>query len=380
MKIIHIGPDSQFVQFLSKIFEEVAPGANHYLVTGASAAGDFRYPPCGGGTTVSVQGKQGLASLPLYVRSCDMVIAHGMGPHAAAAFIASPRNAVRVWSGWGYDYYGDDNDSSAGLLKPDTIALMSGENVIKPNPSPMRKLARQLISLGIQAAARRTDFFSAPIPSDFKIFKQRFEGFLGGYSQLNYGNVVDTFAQGLALGRGQNILLGNSASETNNHKEIFNILSRHDLKSRKVIVPLSYGSQEYRSKIIDIGKKLLGDSFVPIVDYMPLNEYSSIVASCNVVIMNHLRQQALGNIGTALYQGAHVYLDSSNPVYQFFMKKNAVVQSTQKLLSGSLPLNGLNANEVLQNRAVLESFWGQEQVRANVEALLAKVRVRSMSV
>lgn len=178
------------------------------------------------------------------------------------------------------------------------------------------------------------------------------------------------------MGHGQNILLGNSASETNNHLEMFGILSKHDLKSRKVIVPLSYGNSEYRLNIIDAGKRVLRDAFVPLVDYMPLNEYSSIMASCSVVIMNHLRQQALGNIGTALYQGAHVFLDPSNPAYQFFKEKKAVVHSTQNLLSDSLPLTGLNDEEISQNRAVLESFWGQEQVRANVKALLAKVRDR----
>ena len=172
---------------------------------------------------------------------------------------------------------------------------------------------------------------------------------------------------------GQNILLGNSASETNNHVEILGILSRHDLGSRKVIVPLSYGDHEYRSNIIEIGKRMLGNAFVPLVDYMPLHEYSSIVASCNVVIMNHLRQQALGNIGTALYQGAHVFLDPSNPVYQFFIEKKAIVQSTQNLLSGALPLAGLHADDISRNRSVLESFWGQEQVHANVAALLSKV-------
>ena len=376
MKIIHIGPDSQFVQFLSTIFEEFAPGANHYFVTGASAAGDFRYPVCGGGKTVSIQGKRGLASVPLYVRCCDMVIAHSMGPHAAAAFMASPRSAVRVWSGWGFDYYGDDTDSSADLIKPDTMAIMRDEKLKIQNPPPMRKLARKIISSGIHSAARRTDYFSAPIPSDFDIFKRRFQGFQGKYAQLNYGDVASTFAKGVALNNEKNILLGNSASETNNHLEIFKILSMHDLKNRKVIVPLSYGNPDYRSKVIAVGRKMLGEAFLPLVHFMPLNEYSSIIASCNVVIMNHLRQQALGNIGAALYQGAHVYLDPSNPTYKFFAEKKAAVHSIDKLSSESLPLTSLCADDILKNRSMLESFWGQEQVRANVQALLTKVHSR----
>ena len=154
------------------------------------------------------------------------------------------------------------------------------------------------------------------------------------------------------------------------------MLAKHDLGSRKIIVPLSYGDPFYRKNLITRGKEILGDAFMPLVDFLPLDQYCSIVASCNVVVMNHLRQQALGNIGAALYQGAHVFLDPINPVYQFFKEKGAFVHSTQDLVSNYLPLTGLPDDQVAKNRSVLEGFWGHEQIRANVEALLAKVRVR----
>jgi dTDP-N-acetylfucosamine:lipid II N-acetylfucosaminyltransferase len=311
-------------------------------------------------------------TIPMHVRSCDMIIAHGMGPYGIAAFLSSSRKAVRVWSGWGYDYYGSEHGADTGLMSPATQALIVDGDPAE-RPTMINRVANQMVSYAQKCAARRTDYFSAPIPSDFDVFKRRFNNFSGEYAQLNYGNVSETFAQSDVVGVGSNILVGNSASPTNNHIDIFLILARHDLGTRKVIVPLSYGDPVYRENLIICGKKILGDSFVPLVDFLPFDKYRSIVASCNVVVMNHLRQQALGNIGAALYQGAHVYLDTVNPVYKFFKKKGAFVRTIQDLASDSLPLVGSPIDEVTKNRAVLEAFWGHEQIRANVDALLAKI-------
>lgn len=57
---------------------------------------------------------------------------------------------------------------------------------------------------------------------------------------------------------GENILVGNSATPTNNHIEIFRILSRLRLpESSKIVVPLSYGDVHYREKIVELGIEFL---------------------------------------------------------------------------------------------------------------------------
>ena len=372
MKILHIGPDSQFIQYLSHVFEAVAPGASRYLITGASDVSRLRFPVHAGAASILSSGRLGLVLIPLQVQSYDMIIVHGMGPHGVAAFLSSPRKTVRVWSGWGFDYYGDDRNPNAGLVSPGTSALMTDKTLPSVRYSGLKKAARQMLAFATRKAAKRTDYFSAPIPSDFDVFKRRFSKFSGAYAQLNYGSVADTFAQGLSTGRGSNILVGNSASQTNNHVDIFHMLARHNLGSRKVIVPLSYGDPIYRKNLIACGNEILGDAFMPLVDFLPLDQYCSIVASCNVVVMNQLRQQALGNIGAALYQGAHVFLDPMNPLYRLFKENGAFVRSTHDLALSSLPLTNLPNDQIAKNRDVLEGFWGHEQIRANVEALLAK--------
>ncbi len=45
--------------------------------------------------------------------------------------------------------------------------------------------------------------------------------------------------------------------------------------------------------------------------YLQPADYLSVVRSCGHVVMNHMRQQALGNIFAALWRGAHVYMNAT---------------------------------------------------------------------
>jgi len=233
----------------------------------------------------------------------------------------------------------------------------------------MGKVARRLI----HNAAGRADYFSAPIPEDLSVFKGRFPEFHGHYSQLNYGNAGDTFAGARRLEGGENILVGNSASFSNNHLEIFGQLADLDISGRKIVVPLSYGNPEYRDEIVARGRRLFGEAFTPLIDMLSLEEYLSVVASCNVVIMNHKRQQALGNIGAALYHGAHLFLDEANTTVDFFRSRGAFIYTTKELKADDLPRDPLPAAAVATNRRVLETFWGSEQVVRNAEALIGQL-------
>ncbi len=373
MRIIHIGPDSQFIQFLSGVFEEVAPGASTYLVTSASPRAELQFPIRAGAVRILERGVRGAMMIPMLVRASDLVIVHGMSPYGMVAFCLGSAKTARVWSGWGFDYYGEDLDPDAGLVSDATRSLVGGGSRADLFSSRVRILKGRVVEYLQHCVAKKTDYFSAPIPSDLSVFKRRFSGFSGEYAQLNYGSVAETFAQGDLVGADFNILVGNSALPTNNHVDIFHMLAQHDLKARKVIVPLGYGDPGYRKNLIIQGKQILGEAFMPLVEFLAFGNYRAIVASCNVVIMNHRRQQALGNIGAAMYQGSHVYLNGTSPVYKFFKEKGAFVHSVEELASSSLPEGGLHLHDVTNNRLVLERFWGSEQIRANVEALLARV-------
>ena len=375
LRITHIGPDSEFVRFASEIFESVAPGTNEYIILTGSDNRSVRFPPRRGRIRVVSSGIRGTAPVPFAVRGSDIIIAHSMSPHAALAFATARPRTLKVWSGWGFDYYGSDDSPDFGLLGHSTLQLSSalgssiGDlNVIK---ALRRKISRSVIRQITHHAAAKTDYFSA-IPDDLKVFTTRFPEFHGSYAQLNYSSVTGTFARGAIANSGSDILVGNSASLTNNHLEVFDMLARQDLTGRRVVVPLSYGNPAYRDAIVARGTVLFGSAFLPLLEMLPLDQYISVVASCNVVIMNHQRQQALGNIGAALYHGSHVFLDKANPTLEFFRSRGAVIYDTAQLDNG-LPNGPTSPETISTNRSVLEAFFGQEQITKNVEVLIGKL-------
>ena len=374
MKITHIGPDSQFVRIASELFESVAPGANEYIILNYSGRGPLRFPIQHGRVRVVSSHIYGASRIPFNVRASDMIIAHSMSLHGAVAFASARPGTVKVWSGWGYDYYGSDESPNTGLLGASTLELSTSlGNALTHRLGAFKGRLRSSVR---HRAAGKTDYFSAPIPDDLRVFKGRYPKFRGGYSQINYGSVVDTFARGTGDVGGADILVGNSASVTNNHLEVFDLLANQEIAGRRIVVPLSYGNPAYRDAIVARGSELFGSAFTPLVEFLPLDEYFSVVANCNVVIMNHKRQQALGNIVAALYHGAHVFLDEANPAIDFFRSRGAFVYTTDQLKADGLPSGPISAEAVATNRRVLETFWGSEHVVKNVEALINQLNAR----
>lgn len=87
--------------------------------------------------------------------------------------------------------------------------------------------------------------------------------------------------------------MGNSATKTNCHIEIFNKLSKYDwIHELEIICPLSYGNEEeYRDYVIKVGYEKIGNKFKPITEYISLTKYIELLNSCDVGVFNNNRQQ-----------------------------------------------------------------------------------------
>jgi hypothetical protein len=159
------------------------------------------------------------------------------------------------------------------------------------------------------------------------------------------------------------VLIGNSGSYTSNHIEIIDQLAKHGF-SNNVLVPLNYGNVPYADYISAYGTKQLGDHFKPIREYLPLNEYTQLLLSCSCVIMNHYRQQAMGNIITQLYLGSRVYLNDFTSSYQYLKRLDLNVYSLQKDMNYADPAcyMALSDEETTQNQRILMQEYGKETV------------------
>lgn len=161
---------------------------------------------------------------------------------------------------------------------------------------------------------------------------------------------------------GNNIQIGNSASLTNNHEYAINILSKLDIKDRKVIIPLSYsGNKQYKECVIDKGNEMLGDNFNPLFDFMPLHDYNKLLTSVNIAIYGNWRQEAVGNILISLYLGAKVFLSYRTPVLQWARNHNLVIFELEKMTQEDID-TPLSREDIEHNRQILLQLFNKERV------------------
>ncbi|MET4161017.1 dTDP-N-acetylfucosamine:lipid II N-acetylfucosaminyltransferase [Marinobacterium sp. MBR-111] len=128
-----------------------------------------------------------------------------------------------------------------------------------------------------------------------------------------------------------NILIGNSADPNNNHIEAFEMLLPFKEEGVKIYLPLSYGDKKYAQKVIKMGYDWFGDKFKPLTEFMPFDEYLSLLCSIDIAIFNHRRQQAMGNTITLLGLGKTVYIRPEVSQWKFFMDKEIIVGDITKL-------------------------------------------------
>jgi hypothetical protein len=210
-------------------------------------------------------------------------------------------------------------------------------------------------------AVRRMQACATVLPDEWPMVRQL--GFRGKFLRFNYGWLERLLPAKNPLVRasGPNILVGNSSTPTCNHVEIFQLLASLDLGNRKVVVPLSYGDLNYRSYVLRYGQKLLGAAFMPLEKFMPITDYMDILESCGTVILNHHRQQAVGNIVASLHMGAKVFLNEHNPCHAFFSRIGARLFSLQQdRLELSRFDEGLSDEMVEHNRICLRSEYSKE--------------------
>ncbi|WP_297971218.1 TDP-N-acetylfucosamine:lipid II N-acetylfucosaminyltransferase [uncultured Bacteroides sp.] len=174
------------------------------------------------------------------------------------------------------------------------------------------------------------------------------------------GELVDKSAKGNVL------LLGNSASFTNNHSYAFKYLSNLDLKDKKIVVPLSYGgSLKYINHIIKQGKRRWGDFFVPLQDFLSLDKYNQLLTTAEICIFSSWRQEAFGNIVIALYLGAKVFLSERSSLLNYFRSIDVVIYPLEQMRQEDIdfPLS----DEIKEsNRKILFELLNEQVIVNNI--------------
>ena len=367
MKLLHLIVDDKFIDMAIREFEAVAPGQHEWLILGSALQGKFVKDE-----RVRCVDSSGFARA---VAAPDVggVVCHVMTPMHLSAISRVPAHLQVVWVGWGYDYYGLINDAfPEGLLQPATAALNAQLTASPAERAVTSVLGHARPYRRPRAAERdalaRVDIFSPVIDTEYHLVRRHLPGFGARYMRWNYGTTEDDFVlPGAPVGvSGRNILAGNSATSTNNHLELFEQIRRiDDLAGRLIVTPLSYGDAAYRARVIQSGRALFGDAFVPLVDFMPKDQYIELLASCGHVMMNHVRQQALGNLVISGLMGATLHLDRANPLFNWLGSIGVPVRTI-----GSRDLAPSSRAERDAQVEALQRAFGRSAQRARTRALV----------
>lgn len=123
---------------------------------------------------------------------------------------------------------------------------------------------------------------------------------------------------------GNNIMIGNSASFTNNHEYVYEYISNLDLRNFTVTIPMNYGGNILYNEIISSKfEHMSGCSIVK--EFLPLNEYNKLMLKTSTFIYGNFRGEATGNILIALYLGGKVYMSRKSPLYEDLLGKGFVI-------------------------------------------------------
>lgn len=395
-RYLHLIPDEKFIDDARAIFEEVAPGANDYLLLSTAPLRYIRdFQPIQLDPWRALRARA-LDVLPDY----KAVFVHFLNPAARHVVDLASRRTRFVWIGWGADYYHLIRERGQLLLPetrerfariaPGKAPMTPIQKAVRLFPRVLRHPFRTAAQVRLQWRQRRFDagrpdelrlldrvsYFAPVLREDYDAIKGANPGFHPQFLQWNYW----TAGMGL-LGEepvespsAHDVLLGNSATPENNHLEAMRLIERAGVRDRRIVCPLSYGIPAYARIVSDEGERMFGDRFVPLVDYMATAPYLEVLRGCSVAAMNHLRQQAMGNIIMMLWLGARVFLNHQNPINKAMASIGVDVYDIRELP------DYLRQNEerpsrdsIMDIRERLDRRFGRNAALKNTLALLAKV-------
>gem|GEM_PF-2548656 len=164
-------------------------------------------------------------------------------------------------------------------------------------------------------------------------------------------------------GKSLRILVGNSATITNEHDEILTALKKLSFeKPPTILCPLSYGDEKYALEVAHLGEDLFDKNFVPITEFMKPDDYSHFLNSVDIGIFAHKRQQAVGNIVALLLLGKKVFIRSDVTTYSWLKRLGVTVYDTMTILKDQNPdFSPMDSEARQNNRTIIKSEFSEER-------------------
>lgn len=357
--ILHLVDDEKIINRIIDLFDEVLGEENSYVCFLHSEAPQLVRPH----TNLSFY--DGTQNPGIDFEKVDKVVIHFLS-YSKVCFCNQyiPQNVPIYWALWGADLYN-------GLLANRGYKLLYNRRYI-PLRANLVWLAERMGYRGrsertiLNFISTRVRYFFADCRNEYLLLQKYLPEHTRNiqHRELFYYPVDDVLGSEL-LGKwvsGNKILLGNSASFTNNHEYVLKLLSQCSLGRKTVVAPISYGgSVKYRTRIKKLGRKLFGNQFQPQETFLPLEEYNKLMLSAEVCIYGSWRQEAMGNIVIALYLGAKVFLSKYSPLLSWYKEMGVVIYELESINDEQLH-TPLSKEQKEMNRKILQNRYNRDRM------------------
>jgi len=373
MKRLHCCCDEKFIMGMISLFEEDTTEVNDYVVV--SESNMLKYVD---NSLVRVISPKQLYDECL---KYDVIFIHYLKSYFFNIIPNLPSSIRVVWFGWGGDMY----DGNNAIVKSNYYDRLT-EKYVRRNSSILKQVGGKIKYYITTKHKRnntleRIDYFSGVFPYEYDLIKSAIKGFKAEPLDFYYGStsffVPEKPSDVYDINEKQNIIVGNSAAYTNNHLDALIKIKESGWtnNSGKVIIPLSYGGEEkYKDEIIKLGKDLFDNSFVPLMTFLPLDEYQKMVCSCKAAVFYHKRQQASDNVFMQILNGARVFMSSDNPMFAYLKSQGYKVFSLEE--DSQLINIPLSLEEVILNRKLLSQQYSSSRLIQRVKDIDRKIRAR----
>lgn len=285
--IVHLAPDEKFIPDFIRMTAACDDLRRHHFIIMGPCGQGYTYDEFGWAVS-RIRSANGLVRhLPRLIRS-EIIVHHGLFDNRVAAFfaIALPLLRKSRWIIWGGDLYAHRPDKA-------NIGL------------------RQRLQLAARRIAiSRFSWLITHVRGDVALARRWY-----GHSGRHIHSIVypsNTFrgpppTEPRTAGA-LSIQVGNSADPSNNHEELLRLLAGLKDQNFSISCPLSYGYGSHAERIESMGREMFGSRFSAMRAFIPPAEYRSHLASVDIALFGHRRQQAMGNIITLLGMGKLVFI------------------------------------------------------------------------
>jgi hypothetical protein len=221
--------------------------------------------------------------------------------------------------------------------------------------------------------AKRVDFFCFWSLGDFALLKQHYSP-PAEMLRFQYGahrpEALRELNPSLSGGDRLRLMMNHSGSTSGNH---IHLLKKYlgDKEGLEVVATLSYGNSAHIGEVINLGRQLMGDRFLPMREFMKRKEYFHFLSTVNILLLGHKRQEAGNTLFLSFILGTKVILHPESVLVPYLDEKGYVYFTWDHLLtrewSTSLDTKAIEINKKL----ALEQF-SEERFAKQYQDLLRR--------